>query len=61
VSRRGCRITDDELDGWDLKRLGVHPPLVDAAERYLRSTDINLYKAELWAEYSGTIDATGRP
>ena len=38
---------------WDLNRLAVHPDLVDAAERYLGSAELHLYKVELWAKYAG--------
>jgi hypothetical protein len=41
---------------WDLNRLPVHPDLVDAAERYLETTDLHLYKVELWAKYAGAVD-----
>jgi hypothetical protein len=41
---------------WDLNRLAVHPDLVDAAERYLESTDLHLYKVELWAKYANAVD-----
>ena len=41
---------------WDLNRLAVHPDLVDVAERYLRTTELHLYKVELWAKYAGAID-----
>jgi hypothetical protein len=41
---------------WALNRLAFHPDLVDAAERFLGSTDLELYKIELWAKYSGAID-----
>lgn len=34
--------------------LACHRDLVDAAERFLSSTDLALYKIELWAKYSGT-------
>jgi hypothetical protein len=40
----------------DLNRLAVHPDLVDAAERYLRTTELHLYKIELWAKYAGAIN-----
>lgn len=43
-------------DDWALDRLPVHPELVDAAERYLGSTDVDLYKVELWAKYAGAVD-----
>ncbi len=41
---------------WALNRLAFHPDLVDAAERFLGSVDLELYKIELWAKYSGAID-----
>ena len=41
---------------WDLNHLAFHPDLVDAAERYLGTTELHLYKVELWAKYAGAID-----
>ena len=41
---------------WDLNRLAVHPDLVDAAERYLETADLHLYKVELWAKYAGAVN-----
>ena len=41
---------------WDLNRLAIHPDLVEAAERYLGTTDLHLYKIELWAKYAGAVD-----
>jgi len=41
---------------WDINRLAVHPDLVDAAERFLGTTDLHLYKVELWAKYAGAVD-----
>ncbi len=41
---------------WDLNRLAFHPDLVDAAERYLGTTDLHLYKVELWAKYAGAAN-----
>jgi hypothetical protein len=41
---------------WDLNGLAVHPDLVDAAERYLQTSDLHLYKVELWAKYAGAVD-----
>jgi hypothetical protein len=38
---------------WDLNRLAFHPDLVDAVERYLGTTELHLYKVELWAKYAG--------
>ena len=43
-------------DDWALDRLPVHPALVDVAERFLASTDVDLYKVELWAKYAGAVD-----
>lgn len=41
---------------WAVNRLAFHPDLVDAAERFCGSTDLELYKVELWAKYSGAVD-----
>jgi len=41
---------------WALNRLAVHPDLVDMAERYLSTTELHLYKVELWAKFAGAID-----
>jgi len=41
---------------WDLNRLTFHPDLVDLAERFLGSSDLHLYKTELWAKHSGAVD-----
>ncbi len=41
---------------WDLNHLAFHPDLVDAAERYLGTTELHLYKVELWAKYAGATD-----
>jgi hypothetical protein len=41
---------------WDLNRLAVHPDLVDAAERYLQTPELHLYKVELWAKYAGAVN-----
>lgn len=43
-------------EGWALNRLAFHPDLVDAVERYLATDDVQLYKIELWAKYSGATD-----
>jgi hypothetical protein len=40
---------------WALNRIAVLPSLVDAAERYLQSTNIEVYKAQLWAKYSNGV------
>ena len=44
------------FDAWALNRLCVYPDLIDAAERFLQSDQIDLYKGELWAKYSGAIN-----
>jgi len=41
---------------WALNRVAVYPDLVDAAERFLSTKDIEIYKIELWAKYSGAIN-----
>jgi hypothetical protein len=41
---------------WDLNRLAIHPDMVDLAERYLGTTELHLYKIELWAKYGGAVD-----
>ena len=41
---------------WDLNRLAFHADLVDAAERLLETTELQLYKVELWAKYAGAAD-----
>ena len=41
---------------WDLNHLAFHPDLVDAAQRYLGTAELHLYKVELWAKYAGAID-----
>jgi hypothetical protein len=41
---------------WALNRVAVYPDLVEAAERFLGETDIEIYKVELWAKYAGAIN-----
>jgi hypothetical protein len=41
---------------WDLNRLAFHRDLVDAAERFLSTSELHLYKVELWAKYAGAVD-----
>jgi hypothetical protein len=41
---------------WAINRVAVYPDLIDAAERFLQTTEIDCYKIELWAKYSGAID-----
>lgn len=43
-------------DSLVLNRLAYHPDLISAAERFHGTTDIDLYKVELWAKYSGAVD-----
>lgn len=39
-----------------LNALVTHPDLIDAAERFCGTDDIELYKVELWAKYAGAVD-----
>jgi hypothetical protein len=39
-----------------LNRVPVYPDLIDAAERFLQTTEIDCYKIELWGKYSGAVD-----
>ncbi len=41
---------------WALNRVAIYPDLVDAAERLLGATDLEIYKIELWAKYAGAIN-----
>ena len=41
---------------WALNRVAVYPDLIDAAERFLQTTDIDCYKIELWGKYAGAVD-----
>jgi len=41
---------------WALNRIPVYPDLVDAAERFLKTSEIDIYKIELWAKYAGAVD-----
>jgi hypothetical protein len=41
---------------WDLNHLAFHPDLVDAAERFLGTDELHLYKVELWAKYAGAAN-----
>jgi hypothetical protein len=41
---------------WALNRLAFHPDLLDLAERFLGSSDLRLYEAELWGKYAGAVD-----
>jgi hypothetical protein len=42
-------------DSWALNQVAIYPDLVDAAERFLQSEDIEIYKIELWAKYAGAV------
>lgn len=41
---------------WALDRVPVYPDLLDAAERFLETREVDCYKLELWAKYAGAID-----
>src|SRR5271168_4644537 len=43
-------------NSWALNRIPVYPDLIDAAERFLHTKEIDCYKIELWAKYAGAID-----
>jgi hypothetical protein len=49
------------FDSWALTRLAFHPDLVDAAERFCGTTDLDLYKIEAWGKYSGAVDYDQAP
>ncbi len=42
--------------GGALNGLVHHPDLVNAAARYCGTTDLDIYKIELWGKYSGSVD-----
>jgi len=44
------------LPSWALNRIAFHPDLVDAAERFCATSDLELYKIELWGKYGGSVD-----
>ena len=56
VAHQFAGLTEAPFGKPALDRLAVHPDLVDAAERYCGTTDLQVYKIELWAKYSGTVD-----
>ncbi|HEY3796874.1 MAG TPA: phytanoyl-CoA dioxygenase family protein [Caulobacteraceae bacterium] len=39
-----------------LNKVAAYPDLTDAAERFLTSKDLEIYKVELWAKYSGAVN-----
>lgn len=41
---------------WALNKVAIYPDLIDAAERFLNTTDLEIYKVELWAKYAGAIN-----
>ncbi len=58
------QFADDQFAGlrffpypsWALNRVAVYPDLIDAAERFLQTDDIDCYKIELWAKYAGAAN-----
>jgi hypothetical protein len=56
VTSQFAGVEEFPYRSWDLNHLAVHPELVDAAERYLETTELHLYKVELWAKYSGAVN-----
>jgi hypothetical protein len=55
----GLRI--GPFDSWPLTRTAFHPDLVNAAERFCGTTNLDLYKIELWGKYSGAVDYDQAP
>ncbi|KXS14767.1 hypothetical protein M427DRAFT_70343, partial [Gonapodya prolifera JEL478] len=49
-------IKDSPYKSEGINRLPTHPDLVNAIERLLGTTEVDLYKVKLWAKYSGLID-----
>ena len=43
-------------NSWALNRLPVYPDLLDGAERFLKTTEVDCYKVELWAKYAGAAN-----
>jgi len=43
-------------NSWALNRLPVYPDLIDEAERFLKTSEVDCYKVELWAKYSGAVN-----
>ncbi len=41
---------------WALNRVAVYPDLIDGAERLLNSKDLEIYKVEVLAKYSGAVN-----
>ena len=41
---------------WDVNKIAVYPDLIDAAERFLGTKEIDLYKSELWPKYACAIN-----
>jgi hypothetical protein len=41
---------------WSLNKLAVLPDLINVAERFLKSEDLEIYKAQLWAKYYGATN-----
>ena len=56
VASQFSGLTVAPFESRTLNRLAVHPDLVDAAERFCGTADLQVYKIELWAKYSGTVD-----
>jgi hypothetical protein len=68
--RSKLRQSSDFGPGWDqfaglrqfplpsvtLNRLSVHPSIIDAVQRILRTPDVRLYQAQTWAKYTGDAD-----
>ena len=47
---------DGPFQSLAINRIAHHEQLLDAAERFCGTSQIDLYKAELWAKYGGRVD-----
>jgi ectoine hydroxylase-related dioxygenase (phytanoyl-CoA dioxygenase family) len=56
ASSKFAGVLEFPYRSWDLNQLAFQPDLVDAAERFLGTAELHLYKVELWAKYGGAVD-----
>jgi hypothetical protein len=56
VKHQFAGLRTGPFDSWALTRTAFHPDLVDAAERFCGTSQLELYKMELWGKYSGAVD-----
>lgn len=41
---------------WAFNAVAAYPDLADAARRFLKSDNVEIYKVELWAKYAGAVN-----